>query len=155
MSFDELAGGMHVDTETQKDLEWYENLERIERNQMARSIEVASFDKLAAEIHLWARCKGFYNRERVAVPTTLTGDIEGSVENPSLAAEKLMLIVSECSEVLEALRNASPKDEAEEIADIVIRCLDYAAWRGISLDTEIREKMERNYARPYLHGKNF
>lgn len=114
-----------------------------------------SFDGLAAEIHQWARGKGFYDRERLTVRDSVLGDVEGRVENPSMPAEKLMLIVSECSEVLEALRDGDRENEAEELADIVIRVLDYAGWRGISLDHEIGKKMEKNRARPHLHGRQF
>lgn len=114
-----------------------------------------TFDTLAAEIHTWARGKGFYDRERLTVRDPVLGDVEGRVENPSLPAEKLMLIVSECSEALSTLRDDDREHEAEEVADILIRVLDYAAWRGISLDREVAAKMERNAIRPRLHGRTF
>lgn len=108
------------------------------------------FDQLAEQIHAWARGKGFYDRE-----FTSLGDFEARVRNPSLPAEKLMLIVSECSEVMSALRDDDEFEEAEEIADILIRVLDYAAWRGISLDEEVAAKMAKNEKRPRLHGRVF
>lgn len=94
---------------------------------------MAVLDDLAQEIHRWARGKGFYDRERIGY-----GDIR--MVNPSMPAEKLALIHSEVSEVLEALRDEDRDNEAEELADIIIRILDYAAWRGFSMDEEIDKK---------------
>ena len=112
-----------------------------------------TFDALAADIHAWARGKGFYDRERLVVRDPVNGDVEGRPLNPSLPAEKLMLVVTEVAEAMEALRDDDRENEAEEIADVVIRLLDYAAWRGISLDREIAAKMEKNSVRPRLHGR--
>jgi NTP pyrophosphatase (non-canonical NTP hydrolase) len=75
------------------------------------------------------------------------------VENPSLPSEKLMLIVTEVAEAQEALRDGDREHEAEEVADILIRVLDYAAWRGINLHGEVSAKMGRNHERPHLHGR--
>lgn len=112
-----------------------------------------TFDTLAEDIHSWARGKGFYDRERLVVRDALTGDVEGRPVNPSLPSEKLMLIVSEVAEAQEALRDGDRAHESEEVADILIRVLDYAAWRGISLDREVAAKMEKNEVRPRLHGR--
>lgn len=114
-----------------------------------------TFDDWARSIHQWARSKGFYDRERLVVVDPITGDVEGRPMNPSLPSEKLMLIVTEVAEVQEALRDDDRENEAEELADVVIRCLDYAAWRGINLDAGIAAKMGRNHNRPHLHGRAF
>lgn len=107
-------------------------------------------DERAKDIHQWAIDKGFYDREVLAVEKG-----EYAVDNPSLASEKLMLIVTEVAEAQEALRDGDRENEAEEVADILIRTLDYAAWRGINPDIEVRKKMARNRKRPYLHGREF
>lgn len=114
---------------------------------------MTGFNELGAEIHAWARDKGFYDRERLVVRDPVTGDVEGRPTNPSLPAEKLMLIVSECGETLEALRDGDRKHEAEEVADILIRVLDYAAWRQHDLDRVVADKMAANRERPRLHGR--
>lgn len=95
-------------------------------------------NQLAADIHDWAISKGFYER---------------SICNPSIELEKLLLAVSEITEAQAALRDGDKEHEAEEIADAFIRLLDYAAFRGIDIETEIEKKMETNQMRPYLHGK--
>jgi NTP pyrophosphatase (non-canonical NTP hydrolase) len=112
-----------------------------------------TFDDWARSIHEWARSKGFYDRERLRVVDPVTGDVEARPENPSLPSEKLMLIVTEVAEVQEALRDGDRENEAEEVADILIRVLDYAAWRGINLDAEVAAKMGKNRERPRLHGR--
>ena len=112
-----------------------------------------TFDDWAREIHQWARSKGFYDRERLVVRDPVLGDVEGRPVNPSLPSEKLMLIVTEVAEAQEALRDGDKANEAEEIADVMIRVLDYAAWRGINLDSEVAKKMGKNRGRPRLHGR--
>ena len=90
-----------------------------------------------------AQAKGFWDKER--------ND-----------AEMICLMHSELSEALEALR----KDKADdhlifrpgvevEMADCVIRILDYCYSRDLDLAGAIREKMLYNANRPYKHGKNF
>ncbi len=82
-----------------------------------------------------------------------------------------MLIVSEVAEALEAYREGNdpattfykpsgpgstlekPVGIPSEIADVVIRCLDFAECYGFDLHTSIEEKMNYNRTRPYLHGK--
>jgi len=66
--------------------------------------------------------------------------------------ERLCLIHSEVSEALEAWRKDDWNNFKEEIADIVIRVLDFCQERDINLDEEIEKKNEYNKSRPYLHG---
>lgn len=77
--------------------------------------------------------------------------------------EKIALMHSELSEVLEGLRHGNPPDDkipefssAEaELADTVIRIMDWAAHKGYSLEAAIRAKHNYNLTRPYKHGKQF
>lgn len=71
------------------------------------------------------------------------------------AATRLMLIVSEVSEALEALRNGDNENLREELADIIIRTCDLAGGLGIDLEEELIAKVEKNKKRPYKHGKKF
>jgi len=66
--------------------------------------------------------------------------------------ETLCLIHTEVSEAMEAYRNNDMANFQEEIADIVIRCLDAAEGYGIDLEKEIQIKHEKNKKRPYRHG---
>jgi NTP pyrophosphatase (non-canonical NTP hydrolase) len=110
----------------------------------------AYLNALARAIHAGARAKGFYDREFVADPESR---YDNAIPNPSFPAEKLLLIVSEVSETLDALRDADPDHEAEELADVIIRCLDYAAWRGVDVDAAVAAKVATNRDRPRLHGR--
>ncbi len=70
-------------------------------------------------------------------------------------AEMLMLMVSELGEACEGLRKDDWKNVAEELADCVIRVMDFAEARDIDLEKEILKKIKKNKKRLYKHGKKF
>jgi NTP pyrophosphatase (non-canonical NTP hydrolase) len=79
-------------------------------------------------------------------------------------ATKIMLVVTELAEAIEALRKdkhqASEKIPQftlveEELADAVIRIMDLAGGRGYRLAEAILEKVQYNQGRPYKHGREF
>ncbi|GLB51729.1 nucleotide pyrophosphohydrolase [Neptunitalea chrysea] len=50
----------------------------------------------------------------------------------------------------------SCKDTFEdELADIMIRVMDLAAFKGVDLEQHIKAKMRYNSLRPYKHGKKY
>lgn len=72
--------------------------------------------------------------------------------------EKVMLIVTELAEAVEAYRKDNINDRdgvAEELADAVIRIFDLAGQLGIDLESKINWKVDYNRGREYLHGKRF
>lgn len=77
--------------------------------------------------------------------------------------EKIALMHSELSEALEALRKGDPQDEKltefknseVELADCIIRILDFAAARGLRVAEALIAKHNFNTTRPYKHGKKF
>lgn len=70
--------------------------------------------------------------------------------------QKIMLMVSELSEAMEALRAEDPDDPiGEELADALIRIFDFAGKFGINLPKEVLDKMKRNRQRPHKHNKSF
>lgn len=104
------------------------------------------FDELAEEIHKNAVDKGFWDR----------------TVDPIFVAKQMMMIVSEVSEAMEALRKDMDPDQiSDEFADILIRTLDLyagiaeAGYVTKSLDYAVKEKMERNTHRPKKHGARF
>jgi NTP pyrophosphatase (non-canonical NTP hydrolase) len=69
--------------------------------------------------------------------------------------EKLGLIGTEIAEAMEAVRQPNFGNEAEELADTLIRIFDYAGGFGIDLSSAVEAKMMKNYQRPMKHGKAF
>lgn len=67
--------------------------------------------------------------------------------------EKLMLVVTELSEAMEAYRREDIENFKEEIADTIIRLCDICGSVGINIERQISSKMEINKKRPRLHGK--
>jgi NTP pyrophosphatase (non-canonical NTP hydrolase) len=77
--------------------------------------------------------------------------------------ERIALMHSELSEALEEYRNhhaptevyfkdGKPEGIPVEIADLIIRALDFCAGYGIDIDEVIDAKMKYNAGRPFMHG---
>ena len=104
------------------------------------------FDDLAEEIHKNAVDKGFWDR----------------TVDPIFIAKQMMMIVSEVSEAMEAVRKDMDPDQiSDEFADIIIRTLDLyagmveAGYTKVSLDYAFEEKTKFNLTRPEKHGVRF
>ncbi len=119
-------------------------------------------NELAKQVHENAKSKGFFDSEKNI-------------------GEMLCLIHSEVSEALEADRkdrhtkssiigvngwvsNADFKPSFErnvkdtfedELADVMIRVMDLAAFKGIDLEAHIKAKMRYNAMREHKHGKKY
>jgi NTP pyrophosphatase (non-canonical NTP hydrolase) len=62
---------------------------------------------------------------------------------------------SPCKEVVDfgmEIDIKKPEGIPSEMADIVIRVMDYCGYAGIDLEKAIAEKMEYNRTRPFKHG---
>lgn len=122
-------------------------------------------NELSKEIHEVNKANGFYEEEKNI-------------------GEMLALIHSEVSEALESDRKGryahydnetdstlylSPIDQdfkehfeelikdtfEDELADIMIRVMDMAAFKGIDLQAHIKAKIRYNSLREYKHGKKY
>lgn len=119
-----------------------------------------------------AKSKGFHE-------STPEVTAEGWLANDAM---KMALIHSEVSEALEALREGfaptalyyieddgwvvdeerdecgnlnKPEGVPAELADVIIRVLDYCGSREIDIAEAVRRKVAYNATRPALHGKEF
>lgn len=106
---------------------------------------------------------------------------KGFYEEAKNLGEMLALIHSEVSEALEADRkdhyfkgdiqsilhqedqenfkaqfsNQVKSSFEDELADIMIRVMDLAAYKGVDLEAHIQVKMRYNALRAYKHGKKY
>lgn len=110
--------------------------------------------------HKNASSKGFWDAERDILlkmeQAAFTPEEVKTVKN-AFVTQKLMLIVNELSEAIEALRNNDNYNFKEEIADTFIRWADFCggSWDLDGIEDIIQEKMQYNQTRPYLHKKEF
>jgi len=74
--------------------------------------------------------------------------------------EKIVLMHAELSEAIEGLRKGNPPDShipeysslEAELADVVIRIMDYSAAKGLRLAEAIEAKSLYNSKRSFKHG---
>jgi len=101
-----------------------------------------TINEWSKHIHNWARRKGWWTP-------------------PSDSAKIHLNIISEIVEASEEVRNNNPelyiknrKPEGEqiELADAVIRIMDYFGYKNWDLESTIKLKMSYNETRPYRHG---
>ena len=110
-------------------------------DEMAAPMFVEGYNQLASQIHQTAKEKGWWDKERN----------EGEI---------MMLIVSEISEALEALRAGNPPDDkvpefdgvSTELADAIIRIMDYGYAKGYDVAGALVAKLEFNKTRERMHG---
>ncbi len=127
------------------------------------------FNKCGEVISKWSREKGFWDGQEAISNITARAEMDAIPESElkrlelAVQAEKIALMHSELGEALEAVRHGNPPDDklpqfdglTVELADAIIRILDFAGNYRLPIGEAISEKMKFNLQRAYKHGKSF
>ena len=119
------------------------------------------------EVYQANKAKGFwkYREEtpqliRNFFPEEIAEEFAVAVEK-AYNAQAIALMHSELSEALEADRKDLMDDKLThrkglevELADAVIRIMDFSQGKDLDVDGAVLEKLNYNKTRPYLHGEN-
>lgn len=137
-------------------------------SELEKSAFVNAFSRMQKKVHATAVEHGWWAPRSVRVtqverldggePRMITGDF--IVDVPHNQPERLALMHSEISEVLEGLRADNPPDKhcpqhtsvEIELADVIIRIMDFAQFYGYDVAGAIVDKAAINNGRPYKHG---
>lgn len=130
-------------------------------------------NRLSELIYYANKKKGFYEDcppaftiEKECVEAGLNyPDVEYRRKQWQLAylGNKIMLMVGELAEAHEGLRHNNPASEhipefsalEEEMADTIIRILDFCGYQKLRIEEAINAKLDYNATRPHKHGKQF
>jgi len=121
------------------------------------------FNELASEIHEANKAKGFWDMERTNIEclALAAGECHEAIEADRKG--KYMKLSERSKEQQDAVdeifipmfKNHVKDTMEDEIADAIIRLLDFCSARNIDIDWHIRNKLRYNSTRERLHGKKY
>lgn len=116
--------------------------------------------ELSKEIHVNARNKGFYDKERnigemiALIHSEVSEALEADRNGKSCSCSPTEVNRLEVPDVFKYSFQTNIKDSFEdELADIMIRVMDLAEHKGVDLEGHIIAKMRYNTMREHKHGK--
>ncbi len=122
-------------------------------------------NELANEIYKNAVDKGFYENgaatnvgERMALIHSEVSEALEADRKKKYAGNEVAMLVNQISnpkEFEQRFRETVKDTHEDELADVIIRALDHAAFKGIDIDAHVRAKMRFNSMREYKHGKAY
>jgi NTP pyrophosphatase (non-canonical NTP hydrolase) len=127
---------------------------------------ISALGELQREIHKVSTDHGFWEDHRNLNSMQLRYGNEFSIDKQLpdilLQISRAMLIVTEISEGVEALRDGDRKDDklpefsgfTVELADALIRVFDLAEHFQLPVIEAMLDKIEYNKLRPFKHGKS-
>lgn len=116
---------------------------------------------LAKEVHENARVHGWWNEERSFgdIIALCHSELSEALEEYRDGMPDVYFVINTetTSEIRTDYRSSNydgekPEGVAVELADCIIRILDYCGKAGIDIEDAIRRKIEYNKTRPYRHG---
>lgn len=111
------------------------NLGCTEHPKRIQRLGTRTLRELQVEAHSCARAKGWWDTDFLKRPL-----------------ESIALMHSELSEAAEAWRKGDAENFQEELADVVIRILDFCGYEHIDLQAAIEKKIKANWLRSIRHG---
>lgn len=114
--------------------------------------------EMVNDAHRNAIDHGFWEEEQNIITKMCVKEFENEeikAVKRAFMCQRLMLIVSEVSEAVNALRKDDKENYAEDLADIILRTSDTSLGDTVDIEKEIKKKMKKNRSRPYKHGKAF
>src|SRR6187401_478948 len=119
-------------------------------------------NELAREVHANARQKGFFDKEKnigemlCLIHSEVSEALEADRKNKYATSDPFFINGYVMDEMFVTDFKLGIKDSSEdELADIMIRVMDLAAFKGINLEEHIKAKMRFNSLREHMHGKKY
>lgn len=115
-------------------------------------------DKISNRAYEVAAGNGFYDmRKRILRKMKNNNFDKEEIDyfNNILKTSDLMLVITEISEMVEALRSNNKDNFKEELSDTILRIITFTKDNNICIKNEVENKIEMNKKRGKLHGKVF
>lgn len=123
------------------------------RRLVSRKKDTLTINELSRKAYANAKAHGFW--EDWDQIDSLPPEFDKERLRDSAISTRLLLIIREVTEALEALRRGDRPGFREEIADTFLRLGDLCGGLNIDAELGILAKMRINKPRPYKHGKRF
>lgn len=119
-------------------------------------------NNLSKEIHNNAKSKGFYDDERnigevlALIHSEVSEALEADRKNHYTSSSVSEISLEKDNNLFKSKFEENIKNTFEdELADILIRVMDLAGYRGVDLEEHLKAKVRYNSLREHKHGKKY
>lgn len=135
-------------------IKYFAFVSTVKTMQLYHNEDIALYNKILAVIDEYNKQKlpNTVNLTELAAENHQNNINKGWYDNKPSIPELLCMIHSEVSEVTDAYRNSRDEEIGEELADIILRTLDLAAYMKIDIHAAVLDKLSFNKTREYRHG---